>query len=56
MRVIEILLNAFSVDRHSFYIIFNEKKTDDSADEEGYEEDDPDQLGLDLDGEGGAND
>ena len=56
MRVIEILLNAFSVDRHSFYIIFNEKKTDDAADEEGYEEDDPDQLGLDLDGEGSAND
>ena len=57
MRVIEILLNAFSIDRHSFYIIFKEKaeEPEDELAEDGYEEDDPDQLGLDLDGTGDAN-
>lgn len=56
MRVIEILLNVYGLDRHLFYIIFN-GDDETSMDEDGCgceEEDDPDQLGLDFDG--GADD
>lgn len=50
MRIIEILLNYFGIDRHSFYVCFgkNAEMDDEGIDDEEFEEEDPDQLGLDL--------
>lgn len=51
MRIIEILLNYFGIDRNDFYIWFDkdiEPEEENDIDEEDYEEEDPDQLGLDL--------
>ena len=50
MRIIETMLNEFSLDRHSFYIVFDldDKDEETGMDEEEYEEDDPDQLQFEL--------